>query len=440
MKRILTALLTVGLFLTSGSSTLYAEEPFTEDTTTSETDQQTDQMFISLEDPDEINFEWANANNYDAEIEPLGIVGDDDRYQVKDPFATPNIQTVFIRSIYTSPTDGKNYAFTGSGCLVGKQTVLTAAHVLYNPKYGFVKSIQIYVGYSGSTYKATYTGKTAIVLPGYKKHADDVNGEIITPQGDDIGLITLKSSVDSKYGYVNTAATASTGQWFTTYGYPGDKLTYKQGVLTSVNQWGANGQIVNTNSAYYKITADILGGQSGSPLFNNKNEVFAVVSGGPKTPAVNNSATKVTNGTIELISSSESGYFPIYRIYNPKTGEHFYTAAYNEADSLTNLGWQAEGAAWSTGSTGVDVVRLYNPNTGEHHYTINTYEVDLLVKAGWKKEMKAWKAPSISNRPVYRLYNPNSTKFNHHYTVSITEKNALISSGWKDEGIAWYAY
>lgn len=443
MKRILSAFLATTLAVNLVGTVVLAKETRTPETSfTEENHEETTQMFIPLQEPDEIDLDTLNDDSLgdiDGEggISTLGIIGDDDRYKVQNPYDTPNLQTVLIYATYSDPTTGKDLYYSGTGSLVGEKTVLTAAHMLYMAKYGYVKAIRIYIGYTGTSYLASYAGETAIILPGYKKHKDDVTDVTITPQGDDIGLVTLKSKVDSKYGYVRATSAVNKGDWFTSYGYPVDKnLPYKPNIY----QWGVNGQVVSTSDPYYKISADVLGGQSGSPLFNSKNEVFAVVAGGPKTNAVTNSATPVTNGMIELISSSETGLFPIYRLYNANTGEHFYTAAYNEAASLSNAGWKDEGAAWSTGSTGVNVVRLYNPNTGEHHYTINTNEVDSLVKAGWKKEMNAWVAPFTSNRPVYRLYNPNQSKFNHHYTVSTAEKNALVKAGWKDEGIAWYAY
>ena len=84
----------------------------------------------------------------------------------------------------------------------------------------------------------------------------------------------------------------------------------------------------------------------------------------------------------------------------------------------------------------VDMLRLYNPNSGEHFYTASVTEKDNLVKAGWKYEGLAWKAPAKSKTPVYRLYNPNAG--DHHYTIKKKKKENLVKAGWKDEGIAFY--
>jgi len=95
----------------------------------------------------------------------------------------------------------------------------------------------------------------------------------------------------------------------------------------------------------------------------------------------------------------------------------------------------------NTVATGeIPVYRLYNPNSGEHFYTIYSAERDNAVKSGWKDEGIGWYAPITSENPVYRLYNPNSRDAgSHHYTISKKERDDLVSVGWKYEGIVFYS-
>lgn len=81
--------------------------------------------------------------------------------------------------------------------------------------------------------------------------------------------------------------------------------------------------------------------------------------------------------------------------------------------------------------------RLYNPNSGEHFYTSDIEERDHLVKVGWRNEGVGWIAPKISMAPVYRLYNPNAG--DHHYTLDANERNDLQKYGWRYEGISFYS-
>lgn len=133
----------------------------------------------------------------------------------------------------------------------------------------------------------------------------------------------------------------------------------------------------------------------------------------------------------------------MYRVYNPNSGEHFYTSNKAEKDHLVNLGWKYEGIGWKAPTvSNYPVYRLYNANGGEHHYTMNAAEKNNLVKLGWKYEGIGWFSadPNDSNSvPLLREYNPNAFSNNHNYTTNSKEHNWLVGLGWKDEGKAWYA-
>lgn len=129
----------------------------------------------------------------------------------------------------------------------------------------------------------------------------------------------------------------------------------------------------------------------------------------------------------------------VYRVYNPNTGEHFYTTSAEEADTLDKIGWDLEGIGWVAPSTGKEVYRLYNENAGEHHYTTSEKEKNALVAAGWKDEGVAFYSASKEYTRIYREYNKNAVAFNHNYTTSKDENTKLVAVGWKYEGVAFYA-
>jgi len=127
----------------------------------------------------------------------------------------------------------------------------------------------------------------------------------------------------------------------------------------------------------------------------------------------------------------------MYRMYNPNSGEHFYTSKASERDSLVSSGWKYEGTGWSAPASGNAVYRLYDANSGDHFYTVNADEKNALTAGGWSYEGIGWY--SGGSVPVYRAYNPNAKAGSHNYTTNKGENNALVANGWKDEGIAWYA-
>lgn len=169
--------------------------------------------------------------------------------------------------------------------------------------------------------------------------------------------------------------------------------------------------------------------------------------------AENDAATSVNGGAIQdarisityaknqlnLTREKKTAASAMYRVYNPNSGEHFYTANAAEKDNLISLGWKDEGTAWYAPVTsGTPVYRLYNPNAGEHHYTTSAYERDSLVKVGWKNEGIGWYSDDAKSVTIYRLYNPNAYANNHHYTAAAAEKDYLVSLGWNYEGVCWY--
>ena len=131
---------------------------------------------------------------------------------------------------------------------------------------------------------------------------------------------------------------------------------------------------------------------------------------------------------------------PMNRLYNPNSGEHFYTADLEEKAALVNLGWNDEGYGWVAPKegTGTKVYRLYNPNAGDHHYTTDPKEKDTLVTYGWKDENVGWY--SDGKVAVYRQYNPYANGAgSHNYTTDKAENDYLVSLGWTPEGTAWFA-
>ncbi len=129
----------------------------------------------------------------------------------------------------------------------------------------------------------------------------------------------------------------------------------------------------------------------------------------------------------------------MFRLYNPNSGEHFYTASLAERDNLIRATWNYEGICWTAPSTSdTPVYRLYNPNAGDHHYTTSAAERSHLIQVGWRDEGIGWYSDDEKHVPLYRQYNPNAKSGAHNFTASAGEQKHLVSVGWKAEGIGWY--
>ncbi|WKB49909.1 hypothetical protein QYH60_13220 (plasmid) [Lactococcus lactis subsp. lactis] len=135
--------------------------------------------------------------------------------------------------------------------------------------------------------------------------------------------------------------------------------------------------------------------------------------------------TQVVNAAINI---------PVYRLYNPNSGEHFYTTSYYEATCDYKVGWNIEGTGWYSPTAGTAVYRVFNPivKGGDHYYTKSLYEGKELVKRGWKWDYEG--KPifySGGSNSVYVSYNPYPQSGTHNYTTSSFEQNNLLKMGWK---------
>lgn len=142
----------------------------------------------------------------------------------------------------------------------------------------------------------------------------------------------------------------------------------------------------------------------------------------------------------EIEWEAGSSNLTIYRLYNPNSGEHFYTGDYVEKQALVKIGWRNEGPEWNAPLiSNTPIYRLYNPNNGDHHYTSNQNEVKTLSSLGWRNEGIKLYSDDSYGTSIYRLYNPNTKGAGaHHYTASQNERNALVNMGWIYEEIGWY--
>jgi len=139
------------------------------------------------------------------------------------------------------------------------------------------------------------------------------------------------------------------------------------------------------------------------------------------------------------VEAASSGTVNMYRLYNPNSGEHFYTGDVDETVTLTKIGWRFEGIGWVAPKiSSTPVYRLYNPNTGDHHYTTSSSERQTCIRFGWEDESIGWYSDDSQRIPLYREYNPNVETGTHNYTSNSGEHNYLVSLGWRDENIGWY--
>ena len=188
------------------------------------------------------------------------------------------------------------------------------------------------------------------------------------------------------------------------------------------------------------ITIDVtgLGVYSGTKTVTYQSTPAEPVDPTPDDPKPDDPGTDPKPDDPGATDPEPVGTQAMYRLYNPNSGEHFYTASPVERQAVIDAGWNDEGIGWTAPTEGIQVYRLYNSFAGEHHYTSSEVERDALMAAGWALEEGGWFSDSAGAVPLYRTYNPNAYANNHHYTTDRGEFEILLSLGWRNEGIGWY--
>ena len=255
------------------------------------------------------------------------------------------------------------------------------------------------------------------------------------------GTTTLVKDTDYTVEYMNNinAGTSATVKITGKGNYTGNKATtfeitpadLSKAVVTGVDKKYTGSAVTTT------VTVTVSGVELKENVDYIVTDYYNNIEVGAATVAVKAASANCTGSQIGTFYITEP--VSMNRLYNPNSGEHFYTASVDEKDWLVGLGWNDEGIGWMAPShSATPVFRLYNEIGGEHHYTMEADERDALIAAGWKDEGTGWYSDDDKTTVLYREYNPNAFANNHNYTADKAEHDELVSFGWNDEGTAWY--
>ena len=199
----------------------------------------------------------------------IGIMGNDERIKVTNPKAYPYYTTGKVEAVWTGLKNNKdglyyNIIGSGTGSMQGPNLLVTAGHCVYgdvtvddfddnkdNPT--FPDYLLYYPGLNGTADK-----NNGIVVDASEISIDR---DYYEKQSTEHDWAAIKLSTDIGY---TTGWNGKMSNWYekdhaiSSFGYPGDK---------NEDMWLTAGSLTGKTNYIYKTNLDIVGGQSGSPLF-----------------------------------------------------------------------------------------------------------------------------------------------------------------------------
>ncbi len=153
-------------------------------------------------------------------------------------------------------------------------------------------------------------------------------------------------------------------------------------------------------------------------------------------------------GTVSYAAQSHAAYdldddLPVvFRLFQPETFTHLYTASSAEAAAARDLGYIEEGVSFSNEGANealITVHRLFNASTSDYVLTTDVDEVARLSAegSGFVYEGAAFKGVAVAApgaAPIHRFYSETNT--DHLYTTNLAEG---LAAGYTYEGVGWYA-
>ena len=215
------------------------------------------------------------------------VIGVDSRTVVTNYLADPYKKIVLLKMHF------KTGFFSGTGAMINKNTVLTAAHNVYDyASKSFADQITVLAGVAPGKLPLG----TAKVIQKF------VPNEWINSGASehDFAVLKLDNDLGNKTGFFAFSQDLSVNQPIQITGYPGDKASH--------TQYSGRGKLLDFNKDNLFYDVDTYNGESGSPILNAQNRIIGVHTNGP---GGYNYGTRLNNEKLALIKQWSTDPKPV---------------------------------------------------------------------------------------------------------------------------------
>lgn len=205
-------------------------------------------------------------------------------------------------------------------------------------------------------------------------------------------------------------------------GYP-----YNENIsLESQGMYGAKGRLHSmTGRRTVLHTIDSSSGQSGAPLLNENNQVEAIHTFAKASEQLNGGVA-IDSYIYAYVASYAAIDEPVYRLYNPNSGEHLYTTEYNELVNCVKLRLERRRRRLAFRKERRTAVLVSTTRT---RATITTRSIPLSVPHSWKWAGQPKASPAI--RPQVKTIGrytvcTTRTRLPDRTISRLTQQNATV--------------
>lgn len=221
----------------------------------------------------------------------------DDRRRINDTRQYPYCAVGQIIGRWPDSADGVTSYYAGTGAIINRHHVLTAAHVIYKKeKGGFLQDVTFIPGLNAAQEPFGVARGVRGIIPEKYMNADPQNSDRLSF---DFALVTIDRDLgtSSGVGHFGLQSYLDPQLWnkiVNLGGYPGD-------IGNGDQQWMASGPLLDVYWDAFRYTIDTFGGQSGSPIWSlesNEPRICGVHSGGDQT---GNYGCKLSNEKVQTL-------------------------------------------------------------------------------------------------------------------------------------------